>query len=64
MEVVGNEPALMYDSDGDAAIKIARTLADADEQQRLRRHLAAVSEHFSTAHFMSQVRDIVDRFQA
>jgi hypothetical protein len=41
--------------------KIVRTLASRAEQDRLRQLLTA-SERFSTAHFVTQVRDIVDTF--
>ena len=61
MEVVGHEPALMYDSDDDAVEKILRTLASPAEQDRLRQVLAG-SERFSTAHFAEQVREIVNEF--
>ena len=64
MEIVGNEQALMYDSDEDAITKIGRTLQNAGEQTRLRNHLAAVSDQFSTANFMRQVREIVAEFKA
>lgn len=63
MEIVGRDPALMYDSDDDAVRKILSTLASASEQQRLREKLAAISEQFSTARFMEQVRAIVNDFQ-
>jgi glycosyltransferase involved in cell wall biosynthesis len=63
MEIVGNEPALMYDSDDDAVEKIVRTLTNAVEQRRLRDRLAIVSEQFSTDHFMQQVREIVRDFR-
>ena len=62
MEIVGNEPALMYESDDEAVEKITRTLASASEQQRLRDRLAATSEQFSTTAFMAEVRSIVDGF--
>jgi len=62
MEIVGREPALMYESEEDAVEKIARTLASAAEQQRLREKLAAIGEQFSTARFMAQVRTIVNEF--
>lgn len=62
MEIVGGEPSLLYESDADAVSKITRTLADAGEQQRLRTLLAGVSEQFSTASFMRQVREIVAGF--
>ena len=63
MEIVGNEPALMYDTDDDAVEKIVRTLTDALEQQRLREKLKAVSDQFSTGRFIQQVRQIVDEFE-
>ena len=63
MEIVGREPALMYESDDDAVQKISATLASASEQQRLREGLAIVSEQFSTTNFMQQVRTIVNDFQ-
>jgi hypothetical protein len=62
MEIVGREPALMYESDDDAIEKIARTLASASEQQRLRDQLAVISEQFSTTRFMAEVRSIVSEF--
>jgi len=63
MEIVGREPALMYESEDDAVRKISATLADASEQHRLREHLAIISEQFSTTNFMRQVRSIVNEFQ-
>jgi hypothetical protein len=63
MEIVGREPALMYESDDDAVEKIGRTLASVAEQQRLREKLAELSEQFSTTRFMEQVRLIVNEFQ-
>jgi glycosyltransferase involved in cell wall biosynthesis len=62
MEIVNNEPALMYDSDDDAAGKIVRTLADEAEQARLRTVLQS-AERFSTSHFVDQVRAIVAGFR-
>ena len=63
MEIVGREPALIYDSEDDAVAKILRTLEDPAEQQRLRAALTA-TERFSTANFVRQVREIVDEFEA
>jgi glycosyltransferase involved in cell wall biosynthesis len=63
MEIVGHEPALLYESDDDAVQKISATLASASQQQRLREKLAAISDQFSTARFMQQVRMIVDEFR-
>lgn len=63
MEVVGGEPALMYDSEDEAVEKILAVMADAAEQARLRDALAATSNQFSTAHFVQRVRHIVDDFR-
>jgi glycosyltransferase involved in cell wall biosynthesis len=63
VEIVGREPALMYDSEDDAVQKIESTLTSASEQQRLRAKLGAIGGQFSTARFMAQVRAIVDEFQ-
>jgi hypothetical protein len=63
MEIVGHEPALLYKSDDDAVQKISATMASASEQQRLREKLASISEQFSTARFMQQVRTIVNEFE-
>ena len=63
MEIVGNEPSLMFESDDDAVDKIVATLTNVVEQRRLRDWLAVTSEQFSTAHFMQQVREIVSDFE-
>jgi glycosyltransferase involved in cell wall biosynthesis len=63
VEVVANEPALMYGSDDEAVHRISATLIDPAEQARLRAVLAARAGHFSTEQFMQQVRDVVDTFQ-
>ena len=62
MEIVDREPALMYDTEDDAVEKIVRTLGDPAEQARLRGVLRS-SERFSTAHFVEQVRAIVNDFE-
>ena len=62
MEAVGHEPALMYGSDDEAVEKIVGTLESPAEQDRLRQVLTA-SERFSTAHFVEQVREIVNEFR-
>ena len=62
-EIVGHEPALMFDSDDDAVEKMAGTLSSAVEQRRLRELLAVTGEQFSTTRFIAQVRDIVATFQ-
>ena len=64
VEIADGEAALTYDSDEDAAGKIIATLSNEAEQQRLRAHLAAASEKFSTDRFMQEVRTIVNEFEA
>jgi glycosyltransferase involved in cell wall biosynthesis len=61
MEIVDREPALMYDGDDDAVEKIVRTLRDPAAQERLLHRLRR-SERFSTGHFVSQVRTLVEDF--
>lgn len=63
MEIVGHEPALMYESEDDAVQQIAGTLVNPVEQERLRAILARSAAQFSTDRFMAQVREIVDTFQ-
>jgi glycosyltransferase involved in cell wall biosynthesis len=63
MEIVGGEPALMYDSEEEAEATIVRVMSDAAEQERLRTLLATSSERFSTEHFVQRVRGIVSGFQ-
>jgi len=63
MEIVGHEPALMFEGDDEAVEKIAGTLTNAVEQGRLRDRLAIAGEQFSAAHFVRQVRDVVVSFE-
>ena len=63
MEIVGNQPALMYDSEEDAAAKINAVLSDPAAQGKLSRALAARAELFSTERFVREVREIVSAFQ-
>lgn len=62
VEIVGGEPALMYDSEEEAASKIRAVLADPAAQTRLRAALSARAERFSTDRFVREVRDIVAGF--
>lgn len=64
MEIVGREPALMYDTEEDAAARITAVLADPSAQERLRVQLATHSEIFSTERFVRQVREIVAEWPA
>jgi glycosyltransferase involved in cell wall biosynthesis len=62
MEIVGDEPALMYDTDDEAVEKILAVMASPAEQTRLRDLLAQRARLFSTDRFMSDVREIVCEF--
>lgn len=63
VEIVGNEPSLIYDSDDEAVARITAVLADPAAQDRLRRSLATRAEMFSTNHFVREVREIVATFR-
>ena len=62
MEIVGEEPALMYDTDDDAVEKILAVMASAAEQTRLRDLLEQRGQLFSTDRFVNEVREIVAAF--
>ena len=62
MEIVGNEPSLMYESEEDAAHKIRAVLADSELQEKLRAGLSTRAERFSTERFVREVREIVNAF--
>jgi glycosyltransferase involved in cell wall biosynthesis len=62
MEIVGEEPALMYDTDDEAVDKISGVLADTTEEARLRDLLAERGPLFSTDRFVNEVREIVHAF--
>jgi len=62
MEIVGREPALMYDSDEEAVVKITAVLSDPMAQDRWRLALAARSERFSPDRFVREIREVVNQF--
>ena len=62
MEIVGEEPMLMYDSDDEAVEKILAVMRDAAEQERLRSLLEKQGQLFSTDRFVSEIRAIVCEF--
>lgn len=64
MEIVGREPALMYDTEEEAAARITAVLADPPTLERLRVQLATHSEIFSTERFVREVREIVAEWPA
>ena len=61
-EIVGDEPALRFDSEDEAVRKIVAVLTDPAEQERLRSRLAERAELFSTDRFVREVRDVVAHF--
>ena len=63
VEIVGDQPALTFDSDDDAADNIARVLSSSGEQQRLREHLATRGQLFGTTRFVDEVQAIVSAFR-
>jgi glycosyltransferase involved in cell wall biosynthesis len=62
MEVVGDEPTLLYASDEEAVERITRVLSQPAEQNRLRAHLARRATLFGTDRFIAEIREIVDGF--
>ena len=62
MEIVGEEPALMYDTDDEAVEKILAVMRNTAEQERLRTLLAQQGQLFSTDRFVTEVREIVGSF--
>ena len=62
MEIVGEEPMLMYDTDDEAVEKIVAVMRAPAEQERLRGVLAQRGALFSTDRFVSEIRDIVSSF--
>ncbi len=62
MEIVGEEPALMYDTDDEAVDKILAVMGNTAEQERLRNLLALRGQLFSTDRFVTDVREIVGSF--
>jgi glycosyltransferase involved in cell wall biosynthesis len=63
VEIVGGEPALLYDTEEQAADAILRVIGDAAEQDRLRTGLAARSALFNEERFMSEIQSIVADFR-
>jgi glycosyltransferase involved in cell wall biosynthesis len=63
VEIVGNDPQLVYDSDEQAIDQIVRVLGNPDEQRRLRDALQQRAERFSTERFVTEVREVVAAFR-
>ena len=64
IEIVGGEDALLYDTEEEAAEKIATVLADPAEERRLREHLRGRAERFAPGRFVDEVREIVATFES
>lgn len=62
-EIVGDEPALLYDTDEEAVATIAGVMRDGAEQERLRTHLATRGERFSVDRFVREMRAIIAGFE-
>ena len=62
VEIVGEQPALRYQSDDDAVDKICRVLTDRELESRLHRNLADRAERFSENSFMTNIRKVVADF--
>lgn len=63
VEIVGDEPALLYESEDEAADKILRTMSDDRVQEQLREYLESRSALFSTERFVNEVRSLVANFE-
>ena len=63
VEIVGSDPALVYDSEEQAAESITRVMADVREQERLRALLAARAELFNEVRFMREMQELVADFR-
>ena len=61
-EIVGDDPRLLYSSEGDAIERIDRVLSDPDAQRALAAHVRSRRDLFSSERFVEQFRDIVATF--
>jgi len=63
VEIVGGEPALLYETEEGAANTIVRTITDPGEEARLREMLAGRADVFSVNRFVAAVQQIVSTFE-
>ena len=63
VEIVGDTPALRYDSEDEAVENIARVLDDPDEERRLRDALAQRATVFAAERFVDVARALVSEFR-
>jgi len=59
VEIVGNDPRLIYSSREDAVSKILRALRQPDYQASLRSYIASRRNLFSSRRFVSRIREVV-----
>jgi glycosyltransferase involved in cell wall biosynthesis len=64
VEIIGDEPALLYEDEQEAAEKILQVLGRPAEQQRLREHLREQAAMFGTDRFVDEMRSIVATFRS
>jgi len=62
IEIVGGEPSLVYDSEEQAADRIAQVVDNPAEQRRLRDALAAQASLFGTGRFIAEIQEVVRTF--
>jgi glycosyltransferase involved in cell wall biosynthesis len=63
VEIVGNDPQLVFGSDEQAIDQIVRVLGNSDEQRRLRDALRERGKRFSTERFVTEVQEVVAAFR-
>jgi glycosyltransferase involved in cell wall biosynthesis len=63
VEIVGSEPALVYDDEESAARSIADAITNPGEESRLREHLASRRGLFTVDRFIASVQQIVADFR-
>jgi glycosyltransferase involved in cell wall biosynthesis len=59
VEIVGNNPNLVYENELDATEKIIKVVSSTDLQQTLLEFLSACASKFSVERFMSEIREVV-----
>jgi len=62
MEIVGQEPALLYSTEEEAASKILHVIQSGIEQERLTAYLESRAPLFGSERFMNDIRSIVAAF--
>ena len=63
MEIIGDEPGLLFETEEEAVEKILAVLLNPARQAQMREHLTQQAERFGTGRFMNEVRAIVADFR-